>query len=246
MKNNEFYSSLSENYDEMINFDKSVENKSKLLGNIFSPENMSCADIGSGTGVDSIALSKLGVKTDGFEPSIKMIGKAEINVRKFSQSVKFFNYSLDEIPPEFDEKYDGVICLGNVLANIPNEKLNTSLKKISNLLKKDGMFLVQILNYTKILNEKERIVNITQNGGKTFIRFYDFYKDRLQFNILIYETQNPNNRKLISTPIFPHEKATVAKVLELQSKIEFFGSLKMDPFDENNSSDLVILGKKNN
>ncbi len=51
------------NYDEMISFEKAVENKKKLLKNFIKPEMKYAADLGCGSGVDSIALASTRIES---------------------------------------------------------------------------------------------------------------------------------------------------------------------------------------
>ena len=82
------------------------------------------------------------------------------------------------------------------LANIPFTKIEKSVAKLFKLLKKDGRVLIQILNYEKILKEKERIVNITKKDDEYFIRFYDFEKKDLTFNILKFNADQTSRERI--------------------------------------------------
>ena len=175
--NNTFYDELAVNYDEMISFDKAVEKKKKLLKNFIKPEMKYAADLGCGSGVDSIALASLGLKVTAFDPSVEMLEVAKENVERVKAKVTFHNQSIDSISEDFDDQFDLVVSLGNTFANIGKEQLVKSLQRCKQILKPQGILLIQILNYEKILSEKQRIVNITEGDDKYFIRFYDFIGD---------------------------------------------------------------------
>ncbi|MFZ1279858.1 MAG: hypothetical protein WAR59_03410, partial [Ignavibacteriaceae bacterium] len=114
------------------------------------------------------------------------------------------------------------------------------------LLKKDGRVLIQILNYEKILEDKERIVNITKKDIEYFIRFYDFGKNDLTFNILKFSANQTTKKELISTKIFPYIAKDLKKVFKKVGfkKIELFGGLDKKPFDAKTSSDLILFAHK--
>ncbi len=82
----------------MISFEKAVEIKKKLLKNFVTDEMKSAADIGCGSGVDSISLSSLGLKVTAFDPSSEMLKVAEANAERMKAKVEFHNYSADNIP----------------------------------------------------------------------------------------------------------------------------------------------------
>jgi ubiquinone/menaquinone biosynthesis C-methylase UbiE len=244
--NNSFYNSASAYYDKMIDFDSALKKRKILLSNFIDDKIKSVADVGCGTGVDSISLSQLGLDVTAFDPSVEMINTARTNSEKHNCKIDFHNFGANEISKTFYNKFDLVVSLGNTFANIPFTKIDKSFANLFKLLKKDGRVLIQILNYEKILREKERIVNITKKDGEYFIRFYDFGKDGLTFNILKFSADETTMKEVISTKIFPYTAKELKKVFKEVGfkKIELFGSLDKKPFDANASSDLILFAHK--
>ena len=244
--NNNFYNSAYAYYDKMIDFDSALQMRKILLSNFIDEKIKSVADVGCGTGVDSISLSQLGLDVTSFDPSAEMINTAKENSEKHNCKIDFFNFSANEIPKTFYNKFDLVGSLGNTLANISFGMIEKSVAKLFKLLKKDGKVLIQILNYEKILKEKERIVNITKNDNEYFIRFYDFGNKDLTFNILKFNADQTTQKQIISTKIFPYTSKEIKKVFKEAGfqKIELFGSLDKRPFDAKASSDLVLIAQK--
>ncbi|MFZ1518277.1 MAG: methyltransferase domain-containing protein [Ignavibacteriaceae bacterium] len=243
---NSFYNQASIYYDKMIDFDSALHKRKILLSNFVNDKIKTVADVGCGTGVDSITLSLLGLNVTAFEPSPKMINIAKVNSEKHNCKIYFFNFSANEIPKTFYNKFDLVVSLGNTLANIPSGKIDKSVAKLFKLLKKDGRVLIQILNYEKILRDKERIVNITKKDDEYFIRFYDFGKNDLTFNILRFNSDQTTKKELISTKIFPYTSKGLKKYFNETGfkKIELFGSLDKKPFNTKTSTDLILFAQK--
>jgi ubiquinone/menaquinone biosynthesis C-methylase UbiE len=247
MKSNiTFYNSASAYYDKMIDFDAALQKRKILLSNFVDEKIKSVADVGCGTGVDSISLSQLGLNVTSFDPSAEMINTAQANSEKHNCKIVFHTFGANEIPKTFYNKFDLVVSLGNTLANIPFAMIEKSVTKFFKLLKKDGRVLIQILNYEKILREKERIVNITKKDGEYFIRFYDFGKDDLTFDILKFNVDQTTKKKLISTKIFPYTSKEIKKVFKEAGfkKIGLYGSLDKKPYDLKTSNDLILLAHK--
>ncbi|NJO89313.1 MAG: hypothetical protein HC831_10405, partial [Chloroflexia bacterium] len=67
LSNEKFFDAVSESYDSMISFSDSVEKKINMLKEFINAGMQSAADLGCGTGVDSIALSELGLKVTAFD-----------------------------------------------------------------------------------------------------------------------------------------------------------------------------------
>lgn len=244
--NNNFYNSASIYYDKMIDFNSALQKRKILLSNFVDDKIKSVADVGCGTGVDSISLFQLGLNVTAFDPSIEMINVAKENCINTNTQIDFNNYSASEIPKTFYNKFDFVVSLGNTVANINQKQLEQSLVRFYKMLKSDGNILIQILNYEKILKDQERIVNITKKDNEYFIRFYDFGKKELTFNILRFSADKTLEKELISTKIFPYKVKEIRGILKKIGfeKIELFGGLDKNPFDANTSNDLVLLVKK--
>lgn len=246
LSNKDFFNDVSEYYDEMINFEKALENKTNNLKNFLSSDIKIAADIGCGSGIDSIALASLGMNVNGFDSSMMMIEKAEENTKKANKIIKFYNHTAQEIPSEFDAKFDFVCSLGNTVANIPPEDISSAVKRFSELLNKNGKLLFHILNYEKIIKVNERILNVNKGESDYLIRFYDFEKEHINFNILKFEIENPNKRNLITTKLYPHSLELFLTLLKENNfaKVEVFQDLKKTPFNCETSNDIYLFGVK--
>jgi len=204
LSNKDFYDNFAEDYSKMISFDNAIEKRKSLLNNIVQPKIKIAADLGCGTGIDSAAMAQLGLAVTGFDPSGEMIKQAKSNAGKASLKIDFENCGISKIPAAFNQKFELVISLGNTFANIERVSFQSSLKRCYDLLKGQGNLFIQVLNYKMILKEKNRIVNITESKEHFFIRFYDFIKDEIKFNILKFSKADPKVNKLITTTVYPY------------------------------------------
>lgn len=247
LPNNTFYDELAADYDEMISFGNAIEKKKTLLKSFVNDDIKSAADIGCGSGVDSIALALLGVKVSAFDPSTEMVKVAKANAQKMNVNIEFYNYSADNIPEDFNNQFDRVVSLGNTFANISVDKFTDSIKRCYNILKQNGQLLIQVLNYKKILADKRRIVSITEGNDKYFIRFYDFIGEQIVFNILTFSKSNTSDFKLTSTRIHPHQSEDFISGLQALgfNYISHFGDLNLSDFIPTQSKDLIIKAVKN-
>jgi ubiquinone/menaquinone biosynthesis C-methylase UbiE len=246
MKNEQFYNVASEYYDEMISFKSALERKQKLFSKVVTSKMKAAADLGCGTGIDSIALTGLGLNVTSFDPSDKMINKAKTNARLAGVKINFNNYAIHNIPNKFDKQFELVISLGNTFANIARESFEDSLQKCYDILGREGTLIIHILNYHKLIREKNRIVNITQGQDQYFIRFYDFGEDEISFNILTFNQSQPSDHKLISTKLIPYGIQDFEKPLLKIGfhSVEFYSNLNWDQFDSQTSRDLLVKATK--
>ena len=247
LSNQEFFDELSTQYDSMIPFEKAIELKKKTFKNLLKGSYTTIADIGCGTGSDSIALAEMGYKVKSFDPSFQMLEKAKLNAKNRGLALDSYQFGTSQIPDDFNGKFDIVISIGNTFANIERESFQSSIKKCYDLLNEQGSLFIQVLNYKLIIKEKKRIVNITESEKHFFIRFYDFEKDKINFNILKFSKANPKENNLITTTIHPYTaKDFNNSLLEAGFKsVKIIGDLNGAEFDENISKDLFIKAAKN-
>ncbi|MDZ7764456.1 MAG: class I SAM-dependent methyltransferase [Melioribacteraceae bacterium] len=135
MLNKEFYNSFAEDYNSMIPLEKQIESKTNFFKRFVNDKTKSAADLGAGSGADSIALAKLGLAVTAFEPSIEMLKQAETNFKKQNVEVDIYNKKISEIDESFHNSFDLVVSMGNTLANIQNNEIENSAKKISVVIK---------------------------------------------------------------------------------------------------------------
>lgn len=246
MDNKTFYNNLAASYDEMIPFNAALERKRKSLKGILKSGMKTTADLGCGTGVDSIALSQLGLEVTGFDLSAEMLKKAEANSVRSAVKISFHSKSVDKISASFHGKFDLVLSLGNTFANIPKHVFDKSIEKCFNLLGKNGMLVIQILNYEKILKMKNRILNINEGDDEFYVRFFDFEENRLFFNILAFNKYHTEGNITITTELFPYNKNDFEQSLSKAgfSKKEFSSILAGDKFDPDVSRDLFVKAFK--
>ena len=242
LTNENFFNQLANEYDKMISFRKAVENKKKLFANFINQGMKYAADLGCGSGTDSIALASYGLIVAAFDSSDEMLNTAKSNVENEKVKVTFHNYTIDKIPDDFDNQFEFVVSLGNTFANIPKGKFFVSLGKCYQILKPKGTMLIQVLNYKRILAEKNRIINITEGSDKYYIRFYDFNNEEIIFNVLTFSKNNLTDSQLISTLVFPYSQIdfiTAFKKLDIHS-FQFYSNFELQSFDETESKDMVI------
>jgi len=247
LSNKDFYDTFAEDYSKMISFDNAIEKRKSLLNNIVQPKIKIAADLGCGTGIDSAALAQLGLAVTGFDSSGEMIKQAKANAEKISLKIDFENCGISKIPAAFNQKFELVSSLGNTFANIERDSFRSSIKKCYDLLKEQGSLFIQVLNYKMILKEKKRIVNITESEEHFFIRFYDFIKDEIKFNILKFSKAEPKENNLITTAVHPYtSKDFNNSLLEVGfESVKIYSDLNRSEFDENTSKDLFIEAVKN-
>jgi glycine/sarcosine N-methyltransferase len=244
-----FYDGFAPDYDTMTRFEDRFIKERPYYHLLVKKYNISTAlDAGCGTGFHSLLLSRLGVTVTGSDISGEMLKRANQHARDFQQQVRFVKSDFENLSAELSETFGAIFCLGNSLPHTGNEtNLRSTLNNFYNLLEGDGLLFLQLLNYDRILNERERVQNVRETNGKTFIRFYDYGEDSLTFNLMILERHGSAiHHKLSSVPIYPLRPQNLVTILSEEhfTDIELFGSAALLPFDPQTSQDLFILARK--
>ena len=248
MKYNEFYDSFSDFYDVMTRFEFRLQNEKEFFLKLKTEFGFSKAiDIGCGTGAHTTILSECGAEVVGLDPSKGMIEKAKLHLPAGSK-IKFVNSSLEDYSEHPDFNFDAAFFMGNSLPHVSDRKnLDQFILSLKKILAPGALFVLQILNYEKILIDKERIINIREIDDKIFIRFYDFIAEKnLNFNILtITGEKNKREHNIISTSLYAYTRETLT---ELFSSFNFepvgvFGDMKMSEFNKLSSPNLIMAFK---
>ncbi len=243
-----FYDSLAPDYDTMIDFEKRYLKEQSVMNSIVTRYNIQSAiDAGCGSGFHSLLLASLGVKVTAADVSSEMISRLKQHATEMNLNIETVLSDFQHLSDFVHQKVGAVFCLGNTLPHLlSDDELLQTLKNFKSLLNDNGVLILQFLNYERIMKKKERIQNVKERNGKTFIRFYDYLGERIAFNILTLERGgNELVHHLQTTELKPLLEIEVRQSLMQTGfdKIESYGNLLFEPFDEETSTDLVIIAK---
>jgi SAM-dependent methyltransferase len=240
-----FYNEISGFYGKMIDFEKNLELRIDSYKNIFANPGQA-ADIGCGIGLDSIALAINGHSVTSFDPSPDMIQQTKENAVKYKVNIKPSINSFQSISGKYNNKFDYVVSVGNTIAHLSLSELKNAFIKIYELLKPGGKTFLHILNYNLITRERRRINNIAVRDGQVIIRFYDFARTKIDFNILSFPVNQPKNFKLVKTIHYPHTKKQILFYLIKAgfTKIKLSNNFNGDRLELKSSKDIFIEAYK--
>ena len=139
-----------------------------------------------------------------------------------------------------------MFCLGNSLPHIENGgRLRAVFAHWHRHLAPGGRIVVQLLNYARIMRQRERIIGTRREGPLTVVRFYDFTEPRLTFNILtIDEGSAGPAHTLISTPLTPFTAGEIADAARDAGcgTVTLHASLRLDLWSEDARDVVVVAG----
>ena len=134
-------------------------------------------------------------------------------------------------------KFDVISCFGNSLVYLDNDdEILELFKQIRILLKPNGVFLFQILNFDKIINDKIEQLPTIHSDYIKFQRFYQYNKEvnKIQFTSYLHDKKFGTMLKN-TVKLYPLRAKRVNELLQLAGfkQIEFYGSFSKDEFTAN-------------
>lgn len=246
MRNEKFFDIVSSFYDKMINPLSSIQKKDAFFKSLLNNKLQIAADLGCGSGNDSIALAKNGLKVYAFDPSKEMIEIAKINTQSF-KNIKFIRSYIHKIPQQFNKSFHLTVSLGNTLSNISPHLLKASLQRVYDIMSDNSLFVFQILNYTFFKKHNKKIINISSDNNQYYIRYNEYPDDnRIIFNILQFEKNNPGSHSLISTTLFHYDTNNLKKYLRQLGfrHIKFYSDFSFNKYLKDISSELIGIAEK--
>lgn len=242
----EFYDALADDYDQMTSFEARLDAERPLIRRIVERYALTSAvDAGAGSGFHSVVLAQLGLRVTAVDLSARMLGALASHAAARQLSVAALQSSFIDLPAHLHGAVDAVFCMGNTLAHIlERHDLADSLAAFGRVLKAQGTLIVQIVNFDRILRERQRIQSVREVGDATYVRFYDFGEDRVVFNVVTLDRRTPGNpQHQVSIPLRPWRLAALTTALTDAGfrDIASYGNIALEPFDPASSKDLVII-----
>jgi SAM-dependent methyltransferase len=244
------------NYRRLISWPARIEREAPFLKRLFGEDGTGrhLVDLGCGTGEHSAYLSSLGFELTGIDRSASNIATA----KEEHPGVLFHEGDITGVDSFLPGLVNGALCLGNTLPHLLEvgdvEKLFSAL---SRKLLPGGVFVLQILNYTKIFEKRERILptNLRPDGGDGEILFLRLMDPRPDGTVIF----NPCTLRYRPGVEPPLEVVTAKNVLlrgwkddqlvpllekSGLSAVERFGGMQGEEYQPLISNDLVLVARR--
>ena len=238
-----FYEELSRYYDVVFPYNPTTYG---FLSDRFEPTGK-VLDIATGTGNYAIAFAKDQYDVTAIDLDSEMIEalKSKSSNDTFKLEAKTMN--MLDLNALTEDQYDGAFCIGNSLVHLQTiEDITTACEEIYKRLKVGGSFIIQIVNYDRIIEQDIRdlpLINRSEEGVK-FIRKYALIDGMIHFKtrLIIKDTDIYDN----SITLYPLRSKEFTSLLEKIGfgDIELFGGFDGKAFDEHSFPLVVSAIKK--
>ncbi len=244
-----FYRKLSENYDAMTRLEQRWNSEKEILQKWLQKYPFRRGlDAACGTGLHTLLLSQLGVEMWGADISREMLKHARKNARTAGVSIRWIQTPLEKLSKNIHHQFQAVLCLGNSIPHLlTKSQLLSTFRNFYHLLEPGGWVILQLLNYHKILSDKQRIISIHRMDNLEFIRFYDYEGKFINFNVLTIAWEKQKTiSELHSTLLYPYTLEELQNYLQRVRlfPIAVYGDMHFSKFDRKTSPNLVIVAQK--
>lgn len=173
------YNTLSKYYDHV--FPAGVEPLNMMQSLLPAGKAENILDLACGSGSYSIELADRGFQVYGLDYEAEMIELARAKAAARGLAVDFRQGDMRDLTG-LPEDFDAALCIGNSIVHLLTEDdLHKALTETNCHLRQGGIYLLQTVNYDRILQYK--ITSLpeirNQQQGLTFTRLYTFREDGL-------------------------------------------------------------------
>ncbi|GAA0176730.1 class I SAM-dependent methyltransferase [Clostridium sediminicola] len=211
----------------------------------YLPQNIRILDVAMGTGNYAVELLKKGYNVEGLEIDKNMfeLAKEKINKNGFENSI--YNMNMLNIS-KINKRYGAIYCIGNSIVHLTDiDEIYEFTKDVYNTLGEKGVFIVQTVNYDRILkfDVKNLPTIVRDEYGIKFIRKYSLKENKIIFTGEIISKDNEPS--ISKVELYPLQSVEFTNCLYKAgfTSVEIFGSFKEDSFNENSMA-MVIVAKK--
>lgn len=241
-----FYEQISKYYDVIF---PTGQQQLKFISDSAGPAPKKILDVACGTGGYSLALAKSGYAMTAVDLDVEMVERAK--EKALAEDVmlhadpcdmkSLYDTLVSQKEFQRDQPFDCIFCIGNSLVHLGSlEEIRDVLQQMGKLLRHQGVLLLQIINYDRIIkNEIQGLPTLKDEAeGIEFTRGYryDAEKEIVHFDtVLQVEKGNQSERYENSIPLIPILKAELCDVLSQAgyTSIECYGDFQKTPYDEN-------------
>jgi cyclopropane fatty-acyl-phospholipid synthase-like methyltransferase len=227
-----FYPSILPWYDQIFPF--SPVQRDFVLSFGANPD-WSIVDVGCGTGSLIISLAGVFRKTAGLDPDESMLSLARGKALAAGAGTWFLQAGMLDLTKEISTgSVDRLICFGNTLPHLTDEQeVVEFFRQASLILKPGGLFLIQIIDYDRIINQGLNGLPTIEDEEIRFERAY-LYPDlnpshvRFQTRLTIKETGQAIGNEV---PLLALRPGILKALLQKAGfgDIEIYGNFKLGP-----------------
>jgi len=151
-------------------------------------QNKIAIDLGSGHGLQSIALAKLDFAVKAVDFNGHLLDRLRFRGKGFQIEV-FQNDLLSE--ENFNEQAEVIVCMGDTLAHLESgDQIRLLLERCFKCLANNGKLILSYRDYNAELIDTQRFIPVRSDEDKILTCFLEYDEDKVKVTDLLYERVN--------------------------------------------------------
>lgn len=180
---------LSKNVDEFIQFLNAQDIKP-------SPSDIA-ADLGAGTGLQSIALAKLGFNVVAIDFNAQLLSELKSNTGEYNVSI--INDDIRFVDAHISEAAI-ICCCGDTIAHLDSMKeIGEFVLKVYRSLRPGGKAILSFRDYSVPLEGIQRFIPVKTDADRILTCVLDYEDDVVQVTDLLYQRHGDHWEQKVST-----------------------------------------------
>lgn len=238
-----FYSEIAPFYDDIFPV---TDMQLKFLEQQIGEGKKCIIDIACGNGGHAVALAKKGHIVTAIDSDQEMLKGAVEKAALEGVEIATVSCKMDEMSQHITGKFDCAICIGNSLVHLDTkERVRDFLSQMKSVLKDDGIGIIQIINYNKVIHHGMTTLPIIENQAKSlnFKRDYHLKDNQILFHTVLQigDTKYEN-----TIPLIPLLKEEMEKCLQEVGFMmdKTYGSYEGASYSEDKSMHYICVVRK--
>lgn len=237
-----FFDALAPDYDTMTDVNARLVRERPFFHVLVDRHDIRTAiDLGTGTGVHAILMAQLGVRVTAVDVSEEMLRLARVNASRHHVRFRTLRADVTSLADVVSSTFDAAVCLGNTLVHLHRpEELDRATEGFRRIVHRDGVVVVQTLNYEKIETGREVVLNVREREGAVFERSYRPHGGMLEFRTTVRRGARTDVQSVLHRPWRSEELIGSLRRAGFAS-IDHYGGIDLQPFDASASTDLFLI-----
>ena len=202
-------------------------------------------DCACGTGNDLVMFHSLGLETVGSDLSDAMLAQARMKTEGLNIPLKKSDFRRLQVA--FDDPFDAVVCLGNAINELLEDKETMqALKSMRSVMKEEGILILDQGQTDRFMQKPPRFVPVLNDRDRSRLFWIEYTEDIETVHIFDFiHSATTSDFAYTSVQIRIRLLDGWERILKKArfSKRWYYGDWKATPYDRTSSSRLIIVAK---